>query len=51
MDLERRAGLMPNHSSGTRPEPTPRDRPEKQPARRYGEASSAVHNANNGREL
>ena len=31
MDRERRAGLMPNQPNGTRPEPTPKNRPEKQP--------------------
>ena len=30
MDRERRAGLMPNQPSGTRPEPTPKNCPEKQ---------------------
>ena len=40
---------MPNHPSGMCPEPMPRDCPEKQPARRYGE--SAVNNAHNGRKL
>ena len=40
---------MPNHPSGMCPEPTPRDRREKQPAQRYGE--SVVNNAHNSREL